>query len=173
MSKDVPMASHLLSSKVFGVSARKLAESLGPPLIVPIILYAIGLPLLVTAPFVILGGIAGIIIYTRTPEGQRPIRFAAAMARHFRGRTEYLWKPPEAGDHDIASREPFEGWITERPDPAASESESVSENEGGNESYRSDTVDRELTVNTDSDADAGPASEWPAATTTLGETYND
>jgi hypothetical protein len=167
MSKDVPMASHLLSSKVFGVSARKLAESLGPPLIVPIILYAIGLPLLVTAPFVILGAIAGLVIYTRTPEGQRPIRYAAAMARHFRGRTEYLWKPPEAGDHDIASREPFEGWITGRPDPAGSGSES--ENEGGNESDRSDTVDRESTVNTDS----GPASEWPAATTTLGETYND
>lgn len=155
------MASHLLSSKVFGVSARKLAESVGPPLIVPILLYAIGFPLLVTAPFVILGAFAGLVIYKRTPEGQRPIRYAAAMARHFRGRTEYLWKPPVADEHDIAHREPFEGWITGRPHAGESE--------------RTDTVDRESTANTDTDAgtDVGPAVDWPVATTTPGETYND
>ena len=155
MSKDIPMASHLLSSKVFGVSARKLAESVGPPLIVPIILYAIGLPLLITGPFVILGGVVGLVIYNRTPEGQHPIRYAAAMARHFRGRTEYLWKPPEADRHDIAYREPFEGWITGRP--------------RADESGLTDTVNKETTSNTDT----GPAVEWPVARTTFGETQND
>ncbi|WP_251344539.1 hypothetical protein [Haloplanus halophilus] len=159
MSKDVPMASHLLSSKVFGVSARKLAESVGPPLIVPIILYAIGLPLLVTAPFVIIGAFVGLVVYKRTPEGQRPIRYAAAMARHFRGRTEYLWKPPEAGEHDIAYREPFEGWITGRPNAG--------------ESGESDTVDRESTADTVADADPGPASDWPVSTIISGDTHND
>jgi len=161
MSKDVPMASHLLSAKVFGISARKLSESVGPPLIVPIVLYAIGLPFLVTAPFVILGGVIGLVIYKRTPEGQRPIRYAAAMARHFRGRTEYLWKPPEADEHDIAHRVPFEGWITGRPHAG--------------ESDLTDTVDRKSTANTDTvaDTDADPAVDWPVATTTPGETYND
>ncbi|TKX37049.1 hypothetical protein EXE51_08220 [Halorubrum sp. CGM5_25_10-8B] len=155
MSKDIPMASHLLASKVFGVSARKLAESLGPPLIVPIVLYAIGLPLLITGPFVILGSVVGLATYTRTPEGQRPIRYAAAMARHFRGRTEYLWKPPEAGEHDIAHRELIEGWITGRPDT--------------DESDVTDALDRESTVDTDNEG----AAEWPVTATTLEEIQND
>lgn len=156
MSKDVPMASHLLSTKVFGISARKLAESVGPPLTVPILLYAIGVPLLITAPFVILGGITGLVIYTRTPEGQRPLRYAAAIARHVRGRTEYLWKPPAAGEHDIAHREPFEGWITGHPSTA---DDGATENGDG-----------DATADTETDTDTGPASEWPVATMTVGET---
>jgi hypothetical protein len=101
--------------------------------------------------------LVGLVIYKRTPEGQRPIRYAAAMARHFRGRTEYLWKPPEASEHDIAYREPFEGWITGSP------------NAGGPDG--TDTVDRESTA--DTDANAGPASEWPVATILNRETHND
>lgn len=147
MSRDIPMASHLLASKMFGVSARRLAESMGPPLIVPIIFYAIGLPLIITAPFVILGAIVGYAIYARTPPGQRPLRYAAALARHFRGQTEYVWKPPEAGEDDIVYREPFEGWITGRPTPA--------DGDGGGE----DTV-----MGTDASTDAGPDSDWPVAT---------
>ncbi|WP_254824927.1 hypothetical protein [Haloglomus halophilum] len=151
MSKDIPMASHLLASKMFGVSARKLAESMGPPLIVPIILYTIGLPLIVTAPFVLLGGIVGYAIYIKTPPGQRPLRYAAALARHFRGRTGYVWKPPEPGEHDIAYHEPFEGWITGRPTPAG---EDVDETDDS----------AEMDADTDASADAGPDADWPVAT---------
>jgi hypothetical protein len=147
MSKDIPMASHLLASKMFGVSARKLAESMGPPLFVPIILYAIGLPLIVTAPFVVLGGIVGYGIYIKTPPGQRPLRYAAALTRHFRGRTDYVWKPPEAGEHDIAYREPFEGWITGRPTPV-DETDDIAE----------------MDADTDASADTGLDANWPVAT---------
>jgi hypothetical protein len=164
MSRDIPMASHLLSSKVFGVSARKLAESVGPPLIVPIILYAIGLPLLVTAPFVVIGAVVGIAIYKRTPEGQRPLRYAAAMARHLRGRTEYLWKPTEADEFDIAYREPFEGWITGRPD--AEESGEVDTVDGES------TADTETETETDAHVAAGPVSDWPVSTITPGEIHD-
>ena len=146
MSQDIPMASHLLASKMFGVSARKLAESMGPPLIVPIILYAIGLPLLVTAPFVFIGATVGLFIYKRTPSGQRPLRYAVAMARHLRGRTEYVWKPPKAGENDIAYHEPFEGWITGRPEPV------------------DDDAGTEMDTDAGTDADASPDADWPVAT---------
>jgi len=121
MSQDIPVASHLLSSKMFGVSARKLAESMGPPLVVPLILYTIGLPLLVTIPFVFVGFIVGLFIYIRTPPGQRPLQYAGAMARHLRGRSNYVWKPPEPAPGDLAYHEPFEAWITGRPEPVVAD----------------------------------------------------
>jgi hypothetical protein len=121
MSQDIPVASHLLASKMFGVSARKLAESMGPPLVVPLILYTIGLPLLVTIPLVFVGFLVGLFIYSRTPPGQRPLQYAGAMARHLRGRTNYVWKPPEPAPGDLAYHEPFEAWITGRPEPVVAD----------------------------------------------------
>lgn len=141
--KDISVASHLLSSKMFGVSVRKLLESMGPPLLVPIVLYAIGLPLLVTIPVVVLGLLVGAYIYTRTPPGQRPLPYAAALARHLRGRNEYVWKPPEAEKNDLAYREPFEAWITGLPDAV--------------------TGQEETGLETDPAGDCGPHAEWPIA----------
>jgi len=141
--KDIPVASHLLSPKMFGVSVRKLLESMGPPLLVPIVLYAIGLPLLVTTPVVVLGLLVGAFIYTRTPPGQRPLPFAMAMARHLSGRNEYVWKPPDSGENDLAYHEPFEAWITGRPTSGAELEESGQD--------------------TNSGRDIGPHAEWPIA----------
>ena len=121
MSQDIPVASHLLASKMFGVSARKLAESMGPPLVVPLILYTIGLPLLVTIPLVFVGLLVGLFIYSRTPPGQRPLQYAGAMARHLRGRTNFVWKPPEPTPGDLAYHEPFEAWITGCPGPVVAD----------------------------------------------------
>lgn len=115
MSQDVPMASHLLSSKVLGVSARKLAESMGPPLVPSLILYTLGLPLIVTLPLVVLGASFGAIIYDRTPPGQRPLRYSGALVRHYRGRTEYIWKPPAVADGDLAAGDAQDVWITHAP----------------------------------------------------------
>ncbi|QLC35658.1 hypothetical protein EFA46_015470 (plasmid) [Halarchaeum sp. CBA1220] len=160
MSRDIPMASHLLASKMFGVSVRKLAESVGPPLIVPIVLYAIGFPLLVTAPFVLLGGIVGYGIYVRTPQGQRPLRYAGALARHVRGRTDYVWKPTAAGEHEIAHREPFEEWITGR---LTSDTAAVGDGEESDGLVVD--VDTGSGTETESTAGTGLNADWPVATT--------
>mgnify|MGYP000032400052 FL=1 len=112
MSQDIPMASHLLASKVLGVSARKLAESMGPPVVPCLILYAIGLPLIVTLPLVLVGVIVGTVIYTRTPPGQQPLRFAAAIVRHYRGQTHYVWKPSLEGKDGLVTSSPEDVWLT-------------------------------------------------------------
>jgi len=112
MSQDIPVASHLLASKVLGVSARKLAESMGPPVVPCLILYAIGLPLIVTLPLVLVGVLIGAVIYKRTPPGQRPLRFAAALVRHYRGQTHYVWKPPEENKNGLVTSSPEDIWLT-------------------------------------------------------------
>ncbi|WP_436932038.1 hypothetical protein [Halosimplex halobium] len=112
MTQDIPMASHLLASKVLGVSARKLAESMGPPVVPCLILYAIGLPLIITLPLVVVGVIIGAVIYKQTPPGQQPLRFAGALLRHYRGQTHYIWKPPEEGENGLVTSSPEDVWLT-------------------------------------------------------------
>lgn len=116
MSQDIPMASHLLSSKVLGVSARKLAESMGPPLVPSLVLYTLGLPLTVTLPLVILGASIGAVIYNRTPPGQNPLQYSSALVRHYRGQTEYVWKPPDVSDGELAFGDVQDVWITRSSD---------------------------------------------------------
>jgi hypothetical protein len=156
MSQDVPVASNLLASKMFGVSARKLAESMGPPLILPLILYTIGLPLLVTLPLVFVGFLVGLFIYSRTPPGQRPLQYAAAMARHLRGRTDYVWKSPEPNTNDLAYHEPFEAWITGRPKPVVAADDAVSDD--------GEDTGTETETDEQTDSDDGPDADWPIAT---------
>lgn len=156
MSQDVPVASNLLASKMFGVSARKLAESMGPPLIVPLILYTIGLPLLVTIPLVFVGFLVGLFIYSRTPPGQRPLQYAAAMARHLRGRTDYVWKPPEPNKDDLAYHESFEAWITGRPKPVVADADGVRDD--------ADETGAETETDEPTDSDDGLDADWPIAT---------
>lgn len=156
MSQDVPVASNLLASKMFGVSARKLAESMGPPLVVPLILYTIGLPLLVTLPLVFVGFLVGLFIYSRTPAGQRPLQYAGAMARHLRGRTDYVWKLPEPNTDDLAYREPFEAWITRRPKPVVADDDAVSDD--------GEDTGTETETDEPTDSDDGPDADWPIAT---------
>jgi hypothetical protein len=156
MSQDIPVASHLLASKMFGVSVRKLAESMGPPLIVPLILYTIGLPLLVTIPLVFVGFLVGLFIYSRTPAGQRPLQYAGAMARHLRGRTDYVWKPPKPNTDDLAYHEPFEAWITGPPKPVVADEDAVSDDGEG--------TGAETETDEPTDSDDGPDADWPIAT---------
>jgi hypothetical protein len=43
------------------------------------------------------------------------------MARHLRGRSNYVWKAPEPAPGDLAYHEPFEAWITGRPEPVVAD----------------------------------------------------
>jgi len=156
MSQDIPVASNLLASKMFGVSVRKLAESMGPPLIVPLVLYTIGLPLLVTIPLVFAGFLVGLFIYHRTPQGQRPLQYAAAMIRHLRGQTDYVWKPSEPNKDDLAYHEPFEAWITGRPKSVVGDDDAVSDDSGD--------AGTETETDESTDSDDGLDADWPIAT---------
>lgn len=123
MTQGIPVASKLLDSKVMGVSARKLAESLGPPIVPVLVLYTLGVPLIVTLPAMVVGALIGAVIYHKTPPGQRPIRYASSVIRHYRGQNIYVWQRPEETEDDLGYGESENVWLTrpaltdEEPDP--------------------------------------------------------
>lgn len=123
MTQGIPVASKLLDSKVMGVSARKLAESLGPPIVPVLVLYTLGAPLIMTFPAIIVGAIIGAVIYHKTPPGQQPIRYASSVIRHYRGQNIYVWQRPAETEDDLGYGEPENVWLTrpvsteEEPDP--------------------------------------------------------
>mgnify|MGYP006928062204 CR=1 FL=1 len=118
MPAPVPVASNLLESKFFGFSVRRLLESMVIPVTPCAILYTVGFPLLFTFPLFIVGVGMGIFIFTRTPRGQRPLRYAHAVFRHRLGENVYMWAPSPELENDLASGTRQDDWLTQPPNPA-------------------------------------------------------
>jgi len=115
MPDPVPVASNLLESKFLGFSVRRLVESMAIPVAPCALLYAVGFPLLVTFPLFVLGIGLGGLIFTKTPPGQRPLRYAHAFARYRTSSNVYVWAPSMARENDLASGVRQNDWLTQRP----------------------------------------------------------
>jgi hypothetical protein len=115
MPDPVPVASNLLESKFLGFSVRRLVESMAIPVAPCALLYAVGFPLLVTFPLFVLGIGLGGLIFTKTPPGQRPLRYAHAFARYRTTSNVYVWAPSMARENDLASGVRQSDWLTQRP----------------------------------------------------------
>ena len=119
MPDPVPVASNLLESKFFGLSVRRLIESMGIPIAPCAILYTAGFPLVFTLPLFIVGLGVGAVIYRKTPPGQRPLRYAHAIVKHRFGGNVYVWAPSTTLEHDLATGARQNEWLTQPPDPTA------------------------------------------------------
>ena len=117
MPDPVPVASNLLESKFFGFSVRRLLESMAIPVAPCAILYTVGFPLLVTFPLFVVGIGVGVLIFLKTPPGQRPLRYAHAVARHRSGENVYTWAPSPELENDLASGTRQDDWLTQPPNP--------------------------------------------------------
>ena len=117
MADPVPVASNLLESKFFGFSVRRLLESTVIPVAPCAILYTVGFPLLFTFPLFVVGICVGVLIFLKTPPGQRPIRYAHAVVRHRSGENVYTWAPSPEHENDLASGTRQDDWLTQPPDP--------------------------------------------------------
>ena len=115
MPDPVPVASNLLESKFLGFSVRRLVESMAIPVAPCALLYAVGFPLLITFPLFVLGIGLGGLIFTKTPPGQRPLRYAHAFARYRTSSNVYVWAPSMARENDLASGVRQNDWLTQRP----------------------------------------------------------
>ena len=115
MPEPVPVASNLLESKFLGFSVRRLVESMALPVAPCAVLYAVGFPLLVTFPLFVLGIGLGGLIFTKTPPGQRPLRYAHAVARYRTTSNVYVWAPSTAREDDLAHGVRQSDWLTQRP----------------------------------------------------------
>ena len=112
MSQDIPMASNLLKSKIGGYEVRKLAESVGPPMLPCVILYTLGLPLQVTLPLLLVGVCTGVFVYRRTPAGQRPLNFMKAILRDLRDPEEFIWQAPTPEQGSLGHGDTSDQWLT-------------------------------------------------------------
>ena len=117
MPDPVPVASNLLESKFLGFSVRRLLESMAIPVAPCAILYTVGFPLLFTFPLFIVGIGVGILIFVKTPPGQRPLRYAHAVFRHRSGENVYVWAPSNKLENDLASGARQDDWLTQPPNP--------------------------------------------------------
>ena len=117
MPDPVPVASNLLESKFFGFSVRRLLESMVIPVAPCAILYTVGFPLLVTFPLFVVGIGVGVLMFLKTPPGQRPLRYAHAVVRHRSGKNVYTWAPSPERENDLASGTRQDDWLTQPPDP--------------------------------------------------------
>ena len=117
MPDPVPVASNLLESKFLGFSVRRLLESMVIPVAPCAILYTVGFPLLFTFPLFVVGIGVGILIFVKTPPGQRPLRYAHAVFRHRSGENVYVWAPSNTLENDLASGARQDDWLTQPPNP--------------------------------------------------------
>jgi len=115
MPEPVPVASNLLESKFLGFSVRRLVESMAIPVAPCALLYAVGFPLLVTFPLFVLGIGLGGLIFTKTPPGQRPLRYAHAVARYRTSSNVYVWAPSTIRENDLARGVRQNDWLTHPP----------------------------------------------------------
>ena len=115
MPEPVPVASNLLESKFLGFSVRRLVESMAIPVAPCALLYAVGFPLLVTFPLFVLGIGLGGLIFTKTPPGQRPLRYAHAVARYRTSSNVYVWAPSTIRENDLAIGVRQNDWLTQPP----------------------------------------------------------
>ena len=118
MPEPVPVASNLLESKFLGFSVRRLVESMAIPVAPCALLYAVGFPLLITFPLFVLGIGLGGLIFTKTPPGQRPLRYAHAFARYRTTSNVYVWAPSMAHENDLAHGVRQNDWLTQPPSPS-------------------------------------------------------
>jgi len=115
MSDPVPVAGNLLESKFLGVSIRRLGESMAIPIAPCVVGYTLGIPLLVTFPLFVVGIGIGVLIYVKTPPGQRPLRYAHAVLRHRTSNTVYVWAPSASLDDTLATGARQDDWLTQPP----------------------------------------------------------
>ena len=115
MPDPVPVASNLLESKFLGFSVRRLLESMVIPVAPCAILYTIGFPLLFTFPLFVVGIGVGVLVFVKTPPGQRPLRYAHAVVRHRSGENVYVWAPSPELENDLASGARQDDWLTQLP----------------------------------------------------------
>lgn len=116
MPDPVPVASNLLESRFLGFSVRRLLESMAIPVAPCAILYTVGFPLLVTFPLFVIGIGIGVFIFIRTPPGQRPLKYAHAVARRRLGENVYTWAPSAELENVLASGRRQDTWLTQPPD---------------------------------------------------------
>ena len=117
MPDPVPVASNLLESKFLGFSVRRLLESMAIPVAPCAVLYTVGFPLLFTFPLFVVGIGMGLLIFVKTPPGQRPLRYAHAVVRHRLGENVYVWAPSSKLENDLASGARQDDWLTQSPAP--------------------------------------------------------
>jgi hypothetical protein len=117
MPEPVPVASNLLESKFLGFSVRRLVESMALPVAPCVLLYTVGFPLLVTFPLFVLGIGVGGLIFTKTPPGQRPLRYAHAVARYRTSSNVYVWTPSTALENHFARGLRQNDWLTHPTTP--------------------------------------------------------
>jgi len=117
MPDPVPVASNLLDSKFLGFSVRRLLESMAIPVAPCAILHILRFPLLFTFPLFVVGIGVGVLIFLKTPPGQRPLRYAHAVFRHRSGENVYVWAPSNKLENDLASGARQDDWLTQPPNP--------------------------------------------------------
>jgi hypothetical protein len=115
MVDPVPVAGNLLESKFLGLSVRRLGESMMIPIAPCLIGYTLGVPLLVTFPLFVVGIGVGVLIYARTPPGQRPLRYTHALVRHRTSGNVYVWAPSTILDDTLATGARQDEWLTRPP----------------------------------------------------------
>jgi hypothetical protein len=117
MPDPVPVASNLLDSKFLGFSVRRLLESMAIPVAPCAILHILRFPLLFTFPLFVVGIGVGVLIFVKTPPGQRPLRYTHAVFRHRMGENVYVWAPSNTLENDLASGARQDDWLTQPPNP--------------------------------------------------------
>ena len=117
MPDPVPVASNLLDSKFLGFSVRRLLESMAIPVAPCAILHVLRFPLLFTFPLFVVGIGVGVLIFVKTPPGQRPLRYTHAAFRHRAGENVYVWAPSDSLENDLASGACQDDWLTQPPSP--------------------------------------------------------
>jgi hypothetical protein len=120
MSDPVPVAGNLLESKFLGVSIRRLGESMAIPIAPCLVGYTLGIPLVITFPLFVVGIGIGVLIYAKTPPGQRPLRYAHAVVRHRTSSTVYVWAPSSTLEDTLATGTRQDDWLTQPPSVRAS-----------------------------------------------------
>ena len=113
MPDPVPVASNLLDSKFLGFSVRRLLESMAIPVAPCAILHILSFPLLFTFPLFVVGIGVGVLIFVKTPPGQRPLRYTHAVFRHRTGENVYVWAPSNMLENDLASGARQDDWLTQ------------------------------------------------------------
>lgn len=115
MPDPVPVASNLLGVEVPRLLRPPARRIDGHPRRPCALLYAVGFPLLVTFPLFVLGIGLGGLIFTKTPPGQRPLRYAHAVARYRTTSNIYVWAPSMARENNLARGVRQNDWLTQRP----------------------------------------------------------
>lgn len=117
MPDPVPVASNLLDSKFLGFSVRRLLESMAIPVAPCAILHILRSPLLFTFPLFVVGIGVGVLIFVKTPPGQRPLRYTHAVFRHRTGENVYVWAPSNTLENNLASGARQDDWLIQPPNP--------------------------------------------------------